>query len=105
MVLHKAGTAWRPSTGGKGRKEANQGDDLLKVIQSVTNKLTLENFPRLVEKINGLKITTEEHLEGVVDIIHEKATLEPKHCQVYAKLVASLVGVSVVCVCFFLVSF
>lgn len=104
MQLNKAEKAWKPSpkkpTSGHGEMEAEddpeqvKNQQLLKRLRSILNKLTPEKFQELTKQVKELTIDTEERLKGVIDLIFEKAILEPNFCVAYANMCRSLRGVS-----------
>ena len=51
--------------------------DLFKEVRSILNKLTPEKFSQLMKQVTDLPIDTEERLNGVVDLVFEKAIDEP----------------------------
>ncbi|KAJ8275606.1 hypothetical protein COCON_G00073580 [Conger conger] len=81
--------AWRPSF----KKDRAEHDpemtvtqELFRHMRSILNKLTPEKFDQLVSQVPRLQMDTTERLQGVVDIIFEKAIFEPKFSSTYAKM-------------------
>ena len=68
--------------------------DLFKKLRSILNKLTPQNFNQLMEQVTALTIDTEERLNGVVDLVFEKAIDEPSLSVAYANMCLSLATVS-----------
>ncbi len=50
------------------------------------NKLAAENFHKLSNELFSISIPNLRTLESVVDIIFDKATLEPTFCSLYSQL-------------------
>lgn len=97
MQLNKAENAWRPSArkSFRGlRKQPTANDDpeqiksqqLFKHLRGILNKLTPEKFQELIKQVQELTIDTEERLKGAIDLIFEKAILEPNFSVVYANM-------------------
>ncbi|XP_064172320.1 eukaryotic translation initiation factor 4 gamma 1-like [Anguilla rostrata] len=89
VKLHKVENAWRPSI----KKDKVEQDpektvtqELFRRMRSILNKLTPEKFEQLVNQVAELNIDTTERLQGVVDIVFEKAIFEPKFASTYAKM-------------------
>lgn len=104
MQLNKAEKAWKPSpkkpsssyTEGEAEDDPEQvkSQQLLKRLRSILNKLTPEKFQELTKQVKELTIDTEERLKGAIDLIFEKAILEPNFCVAYANMCRCLRGVS-----------
>lgn len=105
MQLNKAEKAWKPSTKKSTRsrpaEEAEEDDaenmktqELFKRLRSILNKLTPQKFQELMKKVQELTIDTEERLKGAIDLIFEKAILEPNFSVAYANMCRCLTGVS-----------
>lgn len=54
------------------------------------NKLTPQKFDTLLEKVKGLEINTQARLEGVIDLVFEKAIDEPNFSEAYAAMCSKL---------------
>jgi hypothetical protein len=52
----------------------------------ILNKLAVDNFHQLCGQLFALEIPSLEVLKGVIDIIFDKATLEPTFCSLYAQM-------------------
>nr|XP_034299262.1 eukaryotic translation initiation factor 4 gamma 3 isoform X2 [Crassostrea gigas] len=100
VILHKAESPWRP------RREQNQTEtdedtkvtaDLYKRVRSILNKLTPQKFQTLVKQLSEMEINTEERLEGVTDLIVERAIdiRGPCYCVAYACMCRYLVMIKV----------
>uniref|UniRef100_A0A672G524 MIF4G domain-containing protein n=1 Tax=Salarias fasciatus TaxID=181472 RepID=A0A672G524_SALFA len=87
--LNKCNNAWRPrmkrSSPAKD-PEMLQTEGLLRNMRAILNKLTPERFNRLVEQVLELNIDSEERLNGVVDLVFEKAIDEPSFSVMYGQL-------------------
>lgn len=105
VQLSKAENAWKPSSrkptrsrGGEDAEEEDRGQistqELLKQLRSILNKLTPQKFQSLMKQVTDLKIDTEERLKGAIDLIFEKAILEPNFSVAYANMCRCLMGVS-----------
>ena len=55
---------------------------------SILNKLTPENFDKLLKKILDISITNGETLQAVIKLLFEKAISESQFCVMYAELCA-----------------
>lgn len=64
----------------------DRDEGLYKKVEDILSQLTPHNFQMLGERITNLNINTKESLEGVVDLIFEKAVDEPSSPIVYANL-------------------
>lgn len=112
MQLNKAEKAWKPSPKkpttyhedlvGEDDPEQVKSQQLLKRLRSILNKLTPEKFQELTKQVKELTIDTEERLKGAIDLIFEKAILEPNFCVAYANMCRCLRGVSCLFFFFFL---
>lgn len=105
VQLNKAEKAWKPSTKKAARtRGAEDGEDddgelsktqeLFKRLRSILNKLTPQRFQELMKQVSELTIDTEERLKGAIDLIFEKAILEPNFSVAYANMCRCLTGVS-----------
>lgn len=105
VQLSKAENAWKPSNKKAARSrgaEDTEEDDLegtktyevLKQLRSILNKLTPQKFQSLIQQVKELKIDTEDRLKGAIDLIFEKAILEPNFSVAYANMCRCLIGVS-----------
>lgn len=64
--------------------------DLYKKFRGILNKLTPQKFDTLLEKVKGLEINTQARLEGVIDLVFEKAIDEPNFSEAYAAMCSKL---------------
>lgn len=92
VKLNIAENAWKPSHLASRRQveskpdEDNETTDLCNRFRSMLNKLTAENFGVLVNEVKTFKIDTDRKLDGVIDLLFEKAISEPKFAPTYALL-------------------
>ncbi|CAJ1072258.1 eukaryotic translation initiation factor 4 gamma 1a isoform X4 [Xyrichtys novacula] len=107
VQLNKAEKAWKP-TGKKSTRtrapeeeddvdnpEHNKTKELFKRLRSILNKLTPQKFQELMKQVQELTIDTEERLKGAIDLIFEKAILEPNFSVAYANMCRCLMGLKV----------
>ncbi|MDP2436198.1 MAG: hypothetical protein Q8P67_10680, partial [archaeon] len=68
--------------------ELSREETVLREFQSLMNKLTLEMYEPISEKINKAisEADTPSLLKGMIDIIFSKALKEPKFSEIYARL-------------------
>ncbi|CAG0894782.1 unnamed protein product [Darwinula stevensoni] len=91
MELHSTENAWKPRLKtavvdlGDSAKE-----DLYKKFRAILNKVSPGNFETLVKQVRDLPIDTKEKLEGVTDLIFNKAVNEPQFSLVYASMCQTL---------------
>ena len=82
--------AWRPNRGATpagapvGPEDDRKTQDLYKRVRGVLNKLTPQKFETLLSQIKELPIDTPERLQGVIDLVFEKAVDEPNFSVAYA---------------------
>ena len=55
-------------------------------IMTILNKITPDNFEDLSEEMLQLNIDSKKKVEILVDMVFEKAVLEPIYCETYANL-------------------
>ncbi|KAL4191380.1 hypothetical protein AMTRI_Chr07g29600 [Amborella trichopoda] len=84
-VLVKAEVPWSARRGNLSDK-----DRVLKTVKGILNKLTPEKFDLLKGQLIDSGITTPDILKGVIDLIFDKAVLEPTFCPMYALLCSDL---------------
>ncbi|XP_051944025.1 eukaryotic translation initiation factor 4 gamma 1a isoform X4 [Hippocampus zosterae] len=111
VQLNKAEKAWKPSAkkGPRSRGEEEvtaatdedltpeqaQTQEILKRLRSILNKLTPQKFQELMNQVKELTIDSEERLKGAIDLIFEKAILEPSFSVAYANMCRCLSGLKV----------
>jgi hypothetical protein len=67
-------------------EEPASNENVVRAIKSILNKLTLEKFAPLYEKLLSCGIETTSHLESLVHEVFEKATLQHHFIDMYADL-------------------
>ncbi|XP_076087139.1 eukaryotic translation initiation factor 4 gamma 3-like isoform X1 [Mytilus galloprovincialis] len=101
VKLHKAESAWKPTH--KDTKETKDDKDenetkteeLYKKARGILNKLTPQKFQTLVKQMSELEITSEDHLQGVANLVFEKAIAEPGFSVAYASMCRYLTQIKV----------
>ncbi|XP_052752668.1 eukaryotic translation initiation factor 4 gamma 3-like isoform X2 [Galleria mellonella] len=88
VKLNEVDSAWKPS---RFRKEtltedAYKTQELYKKFRGILNKLTPQKFDTLLEKVKTLEINNQTRLEGVIDLVFEKAIDEPNFSEAYAAM-------------------
>jgi hypothetical protein len=68
------------------KKDVEGEKKVLRSIQSILNKLTPEKFSVLVEKLINIILDSVEYLDGIVDLIFNKAVMEFNFSSMYADL-------------------
>ncbi|KAF2316998.1 hypothetical protein GH714_010095 [Hevea brasiliensis] len=84
-ALVKAEVPWSARRGNLSEKER-----VLKTVKGILNKLTPEKFDLLKGQLIDSGITSADILEGVIQLLFEKAVLEPTFCPMYAQLCSDL---------------
>ncbi|XP_046395906.1 eukaryotic translation initiation factor 4 gamma 1-like isoform X2 [Ischnura elegans] len=88
--LHEAENAWKPrykiKEPTKKDDEVVDPDELYSAMRGILNKLTPQNFDKLVLQVLKLPINTMEKLKGVIDLVFDKAVDEPNFSVAYAEL-------------------
>ncbi|XP_012257845.2 eukaryotic translation initiation factor 4 gamma 3-like isoform X1 [Athalia rosae] len=92
VKLRETENAWKP-----GRLKAEDISEeeaktqaLYKRVRGVLNKLTPQKFDTLVNQVRALKIDSQERLQGVIDLVFEKAVDEPSFSVAYALMCKEL---------------
>ncbi|CAN8326664.1 unnamed protein product [Cochlearia groenlandica] len=86
-ALIKAEVPWSAKRGTLSEK-----DQVLKTVKGILNKMTPEKYDLLKGQLIDSGITSAEILKGVIQLIFEKAVLEPTFCQMYALLCFDING-------------
>ncbi|ODN03377.1 Eukaryotic translation initiation factor 4 gamma 3 [Orchesella cincta] len=98
VKLHKAENAWKPSTLKRGPhshaaepatgEEGIMVESIVKKTRGILNKLTPDNFDKLVNKFMELQLEDkDERISSVISVVFEKAIDEPSFSAAYAKMV------------------
>lgn len=89
VKLNECENAWRPrhlqQTEAIDETE-RKTQELFKKFRSVLNKLTPDNFEKLVQQVKSFVIDTDERLGGCIKLVFEKAISEPSFSEAYAKM-------------------
>lgn len=64
--------------------------ELYKKFRGILNKLTPQKFDALLDKVKTLEINTQSRLEGVINLVFEKAIDEPNFSKAYATMCSKL---------------
>ncbi|XP_038216813.1 eukaryotic translation initiation factor 4 gamma 1-like [Zerene cesonia] len=88
VKLNETKDAWKPSRLKKENlsKDELKTQELYKKFRGILNKLTPQKFDTLLEKVKSLEIDTQMRLEGVIDLVFEKAIDEPNFSEAYAAM-------------------
>jgi len=74
----------------RGLRKNIESDDILRTTRSILNKLTLETFPRLYQRLISCGIKTADHLNILIDELFQKATTQHHFIDMYADLCVQL---------------
>jgi len=85
VKLHKTKNKWSRDKH-EMAKAKNHLDSVKKAANSILNKLSVDNFERLLPKFLELEIQTKLQFEAVTEIIFDKALRMPTYCFLYARL-------------------
>ncbi|XP_044751376.1 eukaryotic translation initiation factor 4 gamma 3-like isoform X2 [Coccinella septempunctata] len=89
IKLHETENAWKPGRLAKSEnksEEERKTEELYKKVRGVLNKLTPQKFDTLLNQIKALKVDNFERLQGVINLVFEKAIDEPNFAVAYAKM-------------------
>lgn len=96
VKLHKAENAWKPSVMAKRTQaEIDETDELYQKVRGILNKLTAQNFEVMLEQFKVLKVDTMDKLNGVINLVFDKAVNEPNFSIGYAYLCRHLSSCSI----------
>lgn len=92
VKLRETENAWKPARLKPTNltEEETKTEALYKRVRSVLNKLTPEKFKTLIEQVRTLPIDTQERLQGVINLVFEKAVDEPSFSVAYALMCKEL---------------
>ncbi|VVB17582.1 unnamed protein product [Arabis nemorensis] len=74
------------------RRTLSEKDQVLKTVKGILYTMTPEKYDLLKGQLMDSGITSADILMGVVQLIYEKAVLEPTFCQMYALLCCDIDG-------------
>ncbi|XP_057336147.1 eukaryotic translation initiation factor 4 gamma 3-like [Microplitis mediator] len=90
IKLHESTNPWKP-TPLKNNETADDEKTLLyKKVRSIFNKVAPQTFDKFVGQLIELEIDTQEKLQGVVNLIYDKAVNEPKFVKAYVMMCREL---------------
>ncbi|XP_044597815.1 eukaryotic translation initiation factor 4 gamma 3-like isoform X3 [Cotesia glomerata] len=99
VKLRETENAWKPARLKKEGETLTEDDKktqvLYKKVRSVLNKLTPQKFDTLVNQVRTLEIDSEDKLQGVIDLVFEKAVDEPSFSVAYALMCKELALIKV----------
>lgn len=98
VKLHKTENAWRPArfkTGQDMTEDDKKTEELYRKVRGVLNKLTPQKFDTLINQVRLLNIDTKDRLQGVIDLVFEKAVDEPNFSYGYALMCKHLAQMKV----------
>lgn len=84
--MHQAENAWTPSMFADQKANLDVVGELYRQVRGILNKLTAQNFDVMLEQFKEVVIDTKEKLDGVIDLVFNKAINEPKFSIGYAHL-------------------
>jgi translation initiation factor 4G len=71
-------------------KATDEETELTRKVQSLLNKLTLDKFEVISNKLLLIKVDTLTNLRLIINLLYDKAIIEPKFCTMYAELCKKL---------------
>lgn len=102
VKLNECANAWRPRVLQTSVPEVDPDtgvdrvtQELFKKFRSVLNKLTPDNFDKLVQQVKGFVIDTDERLDGCIKLVFEKAISEPNFSEAYAKMCKEIGNIAI----------
>ncbi|KPI96105.1 Eukaryotic translation initiation factor 4 gamma 3 [Papilio xuthus] len=97
VKLNQSKDAWKPTRlkAASLSEEEFKTQELYKKFRGILNKLTPQKFDTLMEKVKTLEINTQSRLEGVIDLVFEKAIDEPNFSEAYANMCNKLASIKV----------
>lgn len=87
VKLHETENAWKPARFNAGQEmteDEKKTEELYRKVRGVLNKLTPQKFDTLISQVRELTIDTKDRLQGVIDLVFEKAVDEPNFSNGYA---------------------
>lgn len=86
VKLHTAENAWTPSMFVDRKANQDAVDELFRQVRSILNKLTAQNFEVMLDQFKEVVIDSKEKLDGVINLVFNKAVNEPNFSVGYAHL-------------------
>ncbi|PNF16446.1 hypothetical protein B7P43_G10313 [Cryptotermes secundus] len=88
VKLRETENAWKPDRMKQAstNEEDAKTEELYKKVRGVLNKLTPQKFSTLVSQVQALPIDSIERLQGVINLVFEKAVDEPNFSEAYANM-------------------
>lgn len=89
LELHVSNDSWlsQQVQRRRGKVDSSLSDaDVLRAMKSNLNKLTIEKFEPIYQKLVTCGITTSHHLEALINEVFEKATTQHHYINMYADL-------------------
>jgi len=99
VPLAKSENAWKPQLNSEKMIESIENEEekkeaikeqIFRKVKGILNKLTYEHFDSLSKQIIEIGITDEAILEGVINLVFDKALDEPNFGSLYAELCKSI---------------
>ncbi|XP_015438876.1 PREDICTED: eukaryotic translation initiation factor 4 gamma 3-like isoform X3 [Dufourea novaeangliae] len=92
VKLRETENAWKPMRlkAAALTEEETKTELLYKRVRSVLNKLTPQKFNTLIDQVRALNVDTPERLQGVINLVFEKAVDEPNFSVAYALMCKEL---------------
>lgn len=99
VKLHETENAWKPArfhVGQNMTEDEKKTEELYRKVRGVLNKLTPQKFETLITQVKDLTIDTKDRLQGVIDLVFEKAVDEPNFSHGYAVMCKQLAMMQVI---------
>ena len=85
VKLRTSENAWKPIANKKDvQSEDDKDRELLKKARGLLNKLTPDNYERILAQLRELELNTRDRLAKLIDLLFDKAIDEPAFCVQYA---------------------
>lgn len=90
--MHQTENAWKPRKKKVSNisEEDRKTEELYNKARGLLNKLTPEKFDTLVNQMRSLNVDTHDRLQGLIELIFEKAVDEPSFSVAYATMCRQL---------------
>lgn len=79
-------TSWAAQQRMRRLAASQSGDGVAREIKSILNKLTVEKFAQLSQKLLAIEFRTKDHMELLIQEVFEKATTQHPFIEMYADL-------------------